>query len=31
MPEYGGQPVDIDGEELTLLREDDVLGRFQAQ
>mmetsp|Transcript_20804 Transcript_20804/g.30635 ORF Transcript_20804/g.30635 Transcript_20804/m.30635 type:complete len:104 (+) Transcript_20804:88-399(+) len=28
LPEYGGSMVKIDGEELNLFREDDILGKF---
>ena len=29
LPEYGGTKVEIDGEELFLFREDDILGKFE--
>mmetsp|Transcript_31957 Transcript_31957/g.42181 ORF Transcript_31957/g.42181 Transcript_31957/m.42181 type:complete len:123 (-) Transcript_31957:99-467(-) len=28
LPEYGGQTVEIDGEELHILRNDDIIGKF---
>jgi co-chaperonin GroES (HSP10) len=28
LPEYGGQTVSLHGEDLTLVREDDILGKF---
>ncbi len=29
LPEYGGTKVEINGEELFLFREDDILGKFE--
>jgi chaperonin GroES len=29
LPEYGGTKVDMNGEEMYLFREDDILGKFE--
>ena len=29
LPEYGGSNIKINDEELTLFREDDILGKFE--
>lgn len=29
LPEYGGTKVEVNGEELFLFREDDILGKFE--
>lgn len=29
LPEYGGVKVEVDGEEMYLFREDDILGKFE--